>query len=138
MRNLGFRTLDDVVTVGTNGKMSEVCAAMGLTGLESVDQFIRVNYDNYCHYRQALGHLRGVSMMSFGEDQRSNYQYIVLEIDEAEAGLSRDDLMHVLHAENIRAPVHGNEGRPEEVSVPPFPARRQAHSATGGRATDAN
>jgi dTDP-4-amino-4,6-dideoxygalactose transaminase len=103
MRNLGFRTLDDVVTVGTNGKMSEVCAAMGLTGLESVDQFIRVNYDNYCHYRHALGHLRGVSMMSFGEDQRSNYQYIVLEIDEAEAGLSRDDLMHVLHAENIRA-----------------------------------
>jgi dTDP-4-amino-4,6-dideoxygalactose transaminase len=58
MRNLGFRTLDDVVTVGTNGKMSEVCAAMGLTGLESFDQFIRVNYDNYCHYR----HLQPVQL----------------------------------------------------------------------------
>jgi dTDP-4-amino-4,6-dideoxygalactose transaminase len=103
MRNLGFRGLDDVVTVGTNGKMSEVCAAMGLTGLESVDEFISVNYGNHCRYRQALEQLRGVSVFSFDPDQRSNYQYVVLEIDEAEAGLSRDDLLHLLHAENVRA-----------------------------------
>jgi dTDP-4-amino-4,6-dideoxygalactose transaminase len=42
-------------------------------------------------------------MMSLGDDQRSNYQYVVFEIDEALAGLSRDDLLHVLHAENVRA-----------------------------------
>jgi dTDP-4-amino-4,6-dideoxygalactose transaminase len=103
MRNLGFRTLDDVIAVGTNGKMSEVHAAMGLTGLESVDQFISINYDNHCRYRRELGDLPGVSMMSFGDDQRSNYQYVVFEVDEADAGLSRDDLLHVLHAENVRA-----------------------------------
>jgi len=35
MRNFGFTGYDDVVSVGTNGKMSEISAAMGLTGLES-------------------------------------------------------------------------------------------------------
>jgi dTDP-4-amino-4,6-dideoxygalactose transaminase len=103
MRNLGFRTLDDVATFGTNGKMSEISAAMGLTGLESVDEFIAVNFDHYRHYRRELGDLPGISMLSFSEDERSNYQYVVLEVDEAQAGLSRDDLLHVLHAENVRA-----------------------------------
>ena len=31
----------------------------------------------------------------------NNYQYVVLEVDEAEAGLSRDQLQAVLHAENV-------------------------------------
>ena len=81
----------------------EISAAMGLTGLESVDEFIAVNFDHYCHYRRELGDLPGISMLSFSEDERSNYQYVVLEVDEAQAGLSRDDLLHVLHAENVRA-----------------------------------
>jgi dTDP-4-amino-4,6-dideoxygalactose transaminase len=32
MRNFGFAGYDKVVYVGTNGKMSEISAAMGLTG----------------------------------------------------------------------------------------------------------
>src|ERR1019366_7854277 len=31
MRNFGFRGNDNVIYIGTNGKMTEVCAAMGLT-----------------------------------------------------------------------------------------------------------
>ena len=34
--------------------MTEVSAAMGLTGLESVDGFIAVNREHYGHYRQEL------------------------------------------------------------------------------------
>ena len=41
MRNFGFRGYDNVIYIGTNGKMTEVCAAMGLTSLESVEEFIR-------------------------------------------------------------------------------------------------
>ncbi|EBM0725641.1 dTDP-4-dehydro-6-deoxyglucose aminotransferase, partial [Salmonella enterica subsp. enterica serovar Senftenberg] len=33
MRNFGFAGLDTVVSTGTNGKMTEICAAMGLTNL---------------------------------------------------------------------------------------------------------
>ena len=40
MTNFGFAGYDNVVHVGTNGKMNEVAAAMGLTSLRSVDQFV--------------------------------------------------------------------------------------------------
>jgi dTDP-4-amino-4,6-dideoxygalactose transaminase len=103
IRNLGFRGLDDVVCVGTNGKMNEVSAAMGLTGLESIDDFTAINYRHYLHYRRELRNIPGITLLPFSEQERSNYQYIVLEVDKARAGLSRDDLTHILHAENVRA-----------------------------------
>jgi dTDP-4-amino-4,6-dideoxygalactose transaminase len=103
MRNMGFRTLDEVVCVGTNGKMSEVSAAMGLTGLESLDDFIAVNRRHHEHYREELGGLPGLTFALGSETERSNYHYVVLDVDETHTGISRDDLVRVLHAENIRA-----------------------------------
>ena len=103
MRNMGFRTLDEVVSVGTNGKMSEVSAAMGLTGLESVDEFIAVNRRHYEHYRHELAGIPGITLAPVSETERSNFHYVVLDVDEAHSGISRDDLIRVLHAENIKA-----------------------------------
>ncbi len=37
MKNFGFSGLDNVIYIGTNGKMSEIAAAMGLTSLEDMD-----------------------------------------------------------------------------------------------------
>src|SRR6267378_2313680 len=51
MRNFGFAGLDRVIYVGTNGKMSELSAAMGLTSLESVDEFVAANRRNHQLYR---------------------------------------------------------------------------------------
>jgi dTDP-4-amino-4,6-dideoxygalactose transaminase len=103
MRNFGFSGYDNVIYIGTNGKMAEVCAAMGLTSLESVEQFIETNRRNHRSYRGALEGVPGVSLMVYDERERSNYQYIVWEVDEAEAGLSRDELVSVLTAENVLA-----------------------------------
>jgi dTDP-4-amino-4,6-dideoxygalactose transaminase len=103
MRNFGFAGLDMVVDIGTNGKMSEVSAAMGLTSLESLDQFIRVNHENYLAYARGLEGISGVQLIQYTEKEKNNYQYIVIEIDESKAGLSRDMLVKILHAENILA-----------------------------------
>jgi len=103
MRNFGFAGLDNVVDIGTNGKMSEVSAAMGLTSFESLDEFIGINYDNYLAYSRGLDSIPGVQLIKYAEKERNNYQYIVMEIDERAAGLSRDLLVKILHAENIRA-----------------------------------
>ena len=103
LRNLGFKALDEVVCVGTNAKMSEIAAAMGLTGLESLDDFIAANHRHYLHYRRELGHVPGITLVQFDENERCNYHYVVLEVDQARAGISRDDLLRVLHAENVRA-----------------------------------
>lgn len=103
MKNFGFAGYDNVIHVGTNGKMNEVSAAMGLTGLESMDEFIAINRRNYDHYRGALENFPGVHFLTYDETERCNYQYIILEIDQAVTGLSRDQLLETLWAENVLA-----------------------------------
>lgn len=103
MTNFGFAGYDNVIYVGTNGKMSEVSAAMGLTGLESLDMFIAANRCNYAAYRAGLQDVPGLRLIVYNEVEHNNYQYVIIEVDEAVAGISRDDLVAVLHAENILA-----------------------------------
>jgi dTDP-4-amino-4,6-dideoxygalactose transaminase len=103
MRNFGFAGLDNVTDLGTNGKMSEISAAMGLTSLESLNEFIGVNHRNYCVFSTGLQDIPGVKLIQYNPQENNNYQYIVIEIDEKTAGLSRDQLVRILHAENIRA-----------------------------------
>ena len=103
MKNFGFSGLDNVIYIGTNGKMNEMSAAMGLTSLESLDSFVEANRHNYYAYREGLMDLPGVRLLSYDEHQKCNFQYIVIDIDEAETHISRDSLVDILHAENIRA-----------------------------------
>jgi dTDP-4-amino-4,6-dideoxygalactose transaminase len=103
MKNFGFAGYDRVIHIGTNGKMSEVSAAMGLTGLESLDKFIRVNYRNYKQYQEVLAGVPGAQMVTYDETEKCNYQYIILEIDELVTNISRDQLIEILHAENVLA-----------------------------------
>ncbi|CUS03420.2 dTDP-4-dehydro-6-deoxyglucose aminotransferase [Candidatus Promineifilum breve] len=103
MKNFGFAGYDNVIYIGTNGKMSEVSAAMGLTSLESVDTFIAANKRNHHAYRRGLAGLPGVQVIAYDDGERCNYQYMIVEVDEAAAGISRDDLVRVLHAENVMA-----------------------------------
>ena len=103
MKNFGFHGYDNVEYIGTNGKMSEVCAAMGLTGLESLDEFVEHNRRNYRQYRRELAGLPGIRMLAWNESERCNYQYVVAEIEEELTEISRDELVRTLHAENILA-----------------------------------
>jgi dTDP-4-amino-4,6-dideoxygalactose transaminase len=54
MKNFGFAGYDNVIYIGTNGKMNEISAAMGLTNLESLDELIETNRCNYRQYQQGL------------------------------------------------------------------------------------
>lgn len=103
MKNFGFLGYDDVGYIGTNGKMNEVSAAMGLTGLESLDEFICANRQNYQAYQTELDSLPGIRQICYDEAEQNNYQYIIVEVDEAAAGLSRDMLVEILQAENVLA-----------------------------------
>lgn len=103
MKNFGFAGNDKVVYIGTNGKMHEVSAAMGLTGLDSMKGFIEINYQNYKQYKKELRNTNGLKIIKYQETEANNYQYVVLEIDEKSFGVSRDKLIEVLSAENIMA-----------------------------------
>ncbi len=103
MRNFGFTGYDTVEYLGINGKMSEMSAAMGLTLLEEINSIIEVNRRNYIRYRDRLADLLGLKLVTYDDSEQRNYQYIIIEIDETLTGISRDDLVRVLHAENVLA-----------------------------------
>jgi dTDP-4-amino-4,6-dideoxygalactose transaminase len=102
VNNFGFRNLDEVECLGTNGRMPEASAAMGITSLESAQAFIEVNRRNYETYREELAGLPGLELISYPRES-CNYQYIVVELDETISPVNRDLLQAVLWAENILA-----------------------------------
>lgn len=102
MRNFGFAGYDNVIYPGTNGKMTEISAAMGLTNLESLDQIIAANKTNHATYCTHLSGVRGLRILDYNPEEANNYQYVVAELG-PEFPVSRDHLVAILHAENILA-----------------------------------
>ena len=103
LRNFGFQGFDNVSALGTNAKMNEVCAAMGLGSLESLERLIDTNTANRAAYREALGGLEGISLYEFNEREANNFQYLIVEIDPQTCPFTRDELVAILHAENVIA-----------------------------------
>ncbi len=102
MRNFGFAGYDTVIYPGTNGKMTEISAAMGLANLGDVDRFVVKNRDNYHDYCDLLRPATGIKVLAFDESEANNFQYVVLAVAPS-FRVSRDDLVRILHAENVLA-----------------------------------
>ena len=102
MRNFGFSGRDNVIHSGTNGKMVEIVAAMGLVNLEAIDRVCEANRRNCLAYREALSCVPGISILPYDETERNNSQFIVMEVGE-ECSATRDQIIQALEAENILA-----------------------------------
>ena len=102
MRNFGFAGQDDVQSIGTNGKMSEVNAAMGLVNLDSLDQILHINRQNYELYRQKFAEIDGLTLLKFDHEEKCNWQYIVVEVED-KYPLQRNELLAKLREKNVLA-----------------------------------
>jgi dTDP-4-amino-4,6-dideoxygalactose transaminase len=102
MRNFGFAGYDNVIHPGTNGKMIEVCAAMGLANLGALDEIFAINRHHHAQYTAALTDIPGVSVLGYDSAERNSHHYVVVEIEE-QCPVSRDDIVAALHAENVLA-----------------------------------
>jgi dTDP-4-amino-4,6-dideoxygalactose transaminase len=102
MRNFGFIGYDNVIHPGTNGKMIEVCAAMGLTNLERFEDIVAVNRHNHEAYRRALAGIPGISLLGYDAQERNSHHYVVIEVGPAFRS-PRDEIVAALQAENILA-----------------------------------
>lgn len=100
MRNFGFKGYDNVIHPGTNGKMIEVCAAMGLANLDTFDAVVESNREHHAAYREALFGIPGVKLLEYDAAERNSHHYVVIEVA-PDFPVSRDRLVEVLHAENI-------------------------------------
>ncbi len=101
LRNFGFAGYDNVIALGTNAKLSEAHAAMGLTMIEHVDGLSERNGITWRRYSEALRH-PGVKLIRPDDPGSSNYQYVVCEVTD-DAPLTRDQLLNALWQENVRA-----------------------------------
>ncbi len=102
MINFGFVGKDQVEHVGSNGKMSEISAAMGLASLDALEGFIAHNRRNYQHYRQRVAEIPGLSLVEYDESGKHNFHYIIVKVAD-DAGISRDTIVKILEAENVLA-----------------------------------
>ena len=90
-----------IIPLTGNGRMSEAQAAMALMSLEDYPSNQKRNRIFFELYTEMLGALPGGRFQSPDATKKSNYQYIILEIDEKEFGLSRDEIIRLLNAENL-------------------------------------
>jgi dTDP-4-amino-4,6-dideoxygalactose transaminase len=103
MRSFGFCAYDTVSELGTNAKMNELSAAMGLTSLESLDVFVEANRRNFERYASRLESVPGLRLLRNNADERHNFHYVVAELTAPASALGRDDLVALLHRENVLA-----------------------------------
>ena len=102
MRNFGFSGYDNVIHPGTNGKMIEICAAMGLTNMDTLDSVIAVNRRSHTAYTEALSEIPGISVLQYDAAERNSHHYVVVEVGE-NCAAHRDQIVAALQAENILA-----------------------------------
>lgn len=132
LRNFGFVGYDRTEMAGTNAKMNEAAAAMGLTSLDAMPDIIATNRAHAAHYAAALAGLDGVRFLAFDPPDSSNAQYAVIRIDAAAAGVHRDSVYRALHAENVLARryfapgAHRMEPYRSERAGPPLPVTERA------------
>ncbi|MEM9682054.1 MAG: DegT/DnrJ/EryC1/StrS family aminotransferase, partial [Pseudomonadota bacterium] len=101
--NFGYVGYDEVSTIGTNAKLCEPNAALGLTSIESIEDFIEINRAHHETYRRQLATIDGVTLLEPPPEVRANFHYVVVRIEPATFGLTRDELYTFLHLENVLA-----------------------------------
>lgn len=100
LRNFGIKD-DLVVDLGTNGKLNEVQASIGILLLKKVEEEIKKRKAITNLYRELLKHIPGISCGSDIRGVTLNYPYFVIRIDKKSYGLSRDELYLKLQNYNI-------------------------------------
>jgi len=88
--------------VGYNYRMLNLQAALGVSQIEKLEQFIQTKMANYKTYEEQLQHTEGITIIPFQEDIRSNHWFYSLYIEGERFGESRDELMHRLIQEGIQ------------------------------------
>lgn len=91
------------ILAGTNGKMHELTAALGICNLRRIDDYIQRRKELYDLYKLKLKDTRGISFRSEDEHIKYNYIYCYLSVNKIEFGLNADELLKELNSRGVHA-----------------------------------
>ena len=110
MRNFGFSGYDQVSQLGTNGKMQEISAAMGLCLMDDLEHLLDTNHRNYHAYRDAFHGTPGLALLQLDQPETLNCQYIVATLAPDSPPFLRDLVVEALWKENVLARKYFHPG----------------------------
>lgn len=103
LKNFGIRGPEDVDAVGSNAKMDELRAAMGICNLRHIEEEIakrRIVVDTYI---ERLANIPGVKIPHIQSEVKSNYAYFPVIFDANIFSKSRNEVFAELEKNNICA-----------------------------------
>lgn len=100
LRNFGLNN-DDIEQCGTNAKMNEFQAAMGICNLRHIDDEIKKRKNVSDLYDKLLSKIHGIKYLRFDKNIKRNYAYYPILIDEKICGFNRNELAEKLAENNI-------------------------------------
>ncbi len=101
-RNFGISG-EELESFGTNAKMNEFQAAMGICNLRHVDEEIASRKVAFLRYNRRLSDVSGITPLPVSKEIKQNYAYYPILVDEEKFGKNRDRLCSLLGAEGIFA-----------------------------------
>ena len=109
IRQFGLQGGENPAYVGTNAKMTELHAAMGICNLRYVEQNIAKREKIVQIYRKGLERLPGVTLAPIQQNVKQNFAYFPVIFDDTKFGMTRDEVCDKLQ---------GERHLPEEVLFP--------------------
>lgn len=103
LRDFGIKDAETIDGIGSNAKMNEFVAAMGLCTLRHVDEEIAKRKKVVECYRALLSGIEGLNLPPIQESVQPNYAYFPIVINEKEFGSTRNEVFEALAREDIHA-----------------------------------
>lgn len=100
LKNFGIRGEEVVISVGTNAKMNEFAAIMGLCNLKHMDNVIEERKKRFDLYRALLGQTEGIRFFEDDADVCKNYAYVPILVED-HYPITRNELYRRLREHNI-------------------------------------
>jgi dTDP-4-amino-4,6-dideoxygalactose transaminase len=101
LRNFGIADEVSVIGDGTNGKMNELQAALGLVQLRHVGKEIALRKCFSDLYRHRLSNIRGIRILPEQSGVIPNHSYFPIFVDSVRYGMTRDEVYDMLQRAGI-------------------------------------
>ena len=101
IRNFGQTADGDCDEAGINGKLTEICALIGIEQLKSFEQAALTRRQAVMRVREGLSKLPGLTVAMPPDGQEPIWLYLPVFVDEREFGIGRDAVAAELAKENL-------------------------------------